>query len=318
MAIALVADLVAGAPALGSHVRDPFLPLLANAAIWSAIGIIAGAVLFYRGFRLLQRKRLILDIPQCTIRGASLGLVEVNGTTSGPYTLLSPLSEEDCYFYRAQVWQASTSGSSGWRKLAEEVLCVPFFLDDGTGQMLIDPRGAEFDLLQDFDETTTSAPWSAEFPESMRHFLARHGVTTVGPLRFEEYCVKPASKLFVLGTVRESPGMEAIAEASASAFRRVGQEYLSEAAADLQRRSTLSIDLPPVEKTPSPSNTAKFDRDPPVVLMKGERNEPFLLSWRSQHDVVRELARKSVLYIWGGPVLVLVGLWLLMDRLGVL
>jgi hypothetical protein len=52
--------------------------------------------------------------------------------------------------------------------------------------------------------------------------------------------------------------------------------------------------------------------------MKGERNEPFLLSWRSQHDVVRELARKSVLYIWGGPVLVLVGLWLLMDRLGVL
>jgi hypothetical protein len=49
--------------------------------------------------------------------------------------------------------------------------------------------------------------------------------------------------------------------------------------------------------------------------MKSASGEPFFISWRSQRDVVEELASRSVLYIWGGPVLALAGLWLLLSQL---
>jgi hypothetical protein len=64
-----------------------------------------------------------------------------------------------------------------------------------------------------------------------------------------------------------------------------------------------------------PVETEPFDLNPPVVLMKGASGEPFFISWRSQRDVVEELAWRSVLYIWGGPVLALAGLWLLVNHL---
>ena len=55
----------------------------------------------FRGFGLLRRKLLIQSVPSSTVRSAALGLVEVSGTATGPYSIISPLSETECYFYRA-------------------------------------------------------------------------------------------------------------------------------------------------------------------------------------------------------------------------
>jgi len=64
-----------------------------------------------------------------------------------------------------------------------------------------------------------------------------------------------------------------------------------------------------------PVATEVFDLNPPVVLMKGTSGSPFFISWRSQLEVVKELAWRSTLYIWGGPILAVAGLWLLVDHL---
>jgi hypothetical protein len=48
--------------------------------------------------------------------------------------------------------------------------------------------------------------------------------------------------------------------------------------------------------------------------MKSTSGEPFFISWRSQSDVVQELAMRSILYIWGGPALALAGVWLMVCR----
>jgi hypothetical protein len=47
-------------------------------------GIVASAVLFFKGFRMLRFKRLILGTPPSRIYSASIGLVEVTGTPVGP------------------------------------------------------------------------------------------------------------------------------------------------------------------------------------------------------------------------------------------
>ena len=61
-----------------------------------------------------------------------------------------------------------------------------------------------------------------------------------------------------------------------------------------------------------------FDQRPPIVLMKGTNNPAFMISWRSQQAVARRLRWRSVLMIWGGPVLVLACLYTLFDWLHVL
>lgn len=61
------------------------------------------------------------------------------------------------------------------------------------------------------------------------------------------------------------------------------------------------------------SQTGDFDSHPPVVLMKGTNNKTFLISWRSQQEIARAMGWKCALMIWGGPVLALLGLYVLLN-----
>lgn len=177
-----------------------------------AAGLAAGLYLFYRGFRLLQRKRLILNTPHSKIRSASMGLVEINGLATGPYIINSPLKQTSCYYYRSIAWQYQQRGkNSEWVKVAEETLHVPFYMDDGSGKLLVDPTGADMDLHCDLrEEYNRSVLLSGpEMPGSVYTFLSRHGVDSSRRIKVEERCITPNSPLFVLGTLSQNPGIDA-------------------------------------------------------------------------------------------------------------
>ncbi len=176
----------------------------------AVVGASAGVYLFYRGFRLLQRKRLILDTPASKIRSASMGLVEINGLAAGPYTILAPITRVPCYYFHTAAWQWQQQGKNkAWVKVADERMHVPFFLDDNTGRVLVDPQGAELDIHRDFhDEFSTSLFSSGlEIPSNISIFLARHGVSTDRKIKIDEYCIKPKNALFILGTLAQNPGL---------------------------------------------------------------------------------------------------------------
>lgn len=183
--------------------------------VWCIIGFCAGIVLFIYGFRLLQRRRLILDTPLSKVRSAPLGMVEISGLAAGPYTMMAPITARPCYYYRTLVWEWKQRGKDKeWVKIAGECMHVPFFIDDNTGHMLVDPRGADLDLHRDFEQEfcdsffTTKEP----APETVRAFLARHGVLTNNKIKVEEFCIKPKNALFVLGTVAENMASEITAQ----------------------------------------------------------------------------------------------------------
>ncbi len=56
----------------------------------------------------------------------------------------------------------------------------------------------------------------------------------------------------------------------------------------------------------------EFDYHPPVILMKGGGS--FVISSRSERELVENLSWKSFLYIWGGPLATLWGLWEVLSR----
>jgi hypothetical protein len=176
----------------------------------AVIGAFAGVYLFYRGFRLLQRKRLILNTPASKVRSAAMGLVEINGLAVGPFTMTAPITGVPCYYFHSTAWQWQQRGkNSQWVKVAEERLHVPFFLDDNTGRVLVDPQGAEMDIHRDFhDEFSTSLFSSTmEIPFNISSFLARHGVSADKKIKVDEYCIKPKNSLFILGTLAHNPGI---------------------------------------------------------------------------------------------------------------
>jgi hypothetical protein len=179
--------------------------------IWAAVGACVGVYLFYRGFRMLQSKRLILNTPTSKIRSASMGLVEISGLTVGPYTLSAPVTGVPCYYYRTMVWQLKQSGKNReWEKVADESLHVPFYLDDNTAKLLVNPQGAEMDIHCDFREEFSGSFFSSSLdtPANVSRFLSQHGLATDKKVKVEEYCIKPKNALFVLGTLAENPGLK--------------------------------------------------------------------------------------------------------------
>ena len=179
--------------------------------VWCGVGFCAGIGLFIYGFKLLQRRRLILDTPFSKIRSAAMGMVEVSGLAVGPYTMIAPITARPCYYYRTLVWEYKQRGKNKeWVKVAGECMHVPFFVDDNTGRMLVDPRGADLDLHCDFEEQFCDSFFTVKesAPDNVRNFLGRHGIVTNNKIKVQEYCIKPKNSLFILGTLSENVGVE--------------------------------------------------------------------------------------------------------------
>jgi hypothetical protein len=361
--------------------------------IWGVLGMCLGIYLFIRGFRLLQQRRLILDTPFSKIRSASMGMVEVSGLAVGPYTVVAPITERSCYYYRTLVWEWKQSGKNKqWVKVAGECVHVPFFVDDNSGRVLVDPRGADLDLHCDFEGTYCDSFFTTQeaTPPNVLKFLANHGVVTNDKIKVEECCIKPKNSLFILGTLADNPGIEVSPQAvrddgaldppsvglslgtgrlrfsadvggvnfgsvsfssqrtmqpaDAAVMARTSVERAAVKSTDMSQQqkiaaallragitrpaawgaaglvhSEVAVNTDPSLAGVSGSNPddvltrAGFDPHPPVVLTKGSNDKTFMISWRSQQAIARSLGWKCTLMIWGGPILALVSLYILIG-----
>jgi hypothetical protein len=187
-----------------------FIPIN-QITILSMIAIAGGLCFLFIGFQLRARKRLLLTTPTCKIRSAALGLVEVNGVAAGPHTMPAPVSGKPCFFYHTTVWQQREGKKQDWEKIADETLQMPFFVNDSTGQLLIEPLGADLDVHCDFREEFGGSFFSSnlnEVPSRVSVFLLRHGIVPSRRVRIEERLVKPEDPLFIAGTLTENPGIQ--------------------------------------------------------------------------------------------------------------
>jgi hypothetical protein len=272
-------------------------------------GTVLGVHLFFRGFQSLRRRRLIENTPRSKIRAAAMGQVEIYGKVVGPYTIISPLTLSECLMYVASLYSLETGIGQNRRKLVTETLAVPFYLEDETGRVLIDPRGAELQI------ESTPAEFSATEPERMRRFIGRHlgANATAAATTATECSIKPGDMLFVLGSVRENPRTVDPHSAAALQF---DEFFLSPEAAELQRRCALEdIQAQPAEHEASMAVAPEFDLNPIKVLAKAP-GQLLLISQFSQLDIVRELAWQCAAFIWGGPLTTVLSVGYLGHRVG--
>jgi hypothetical protein len=125
--------------------------------------------------------------------------------------------------------------------------------------------------------------------------------------------------LFVTGTLQDNPAIGQRNENSVRSSQARGLAYLSPEAADLQRE----LAFPSLEKLPASARFSiqkqnQLKVNPPVLLMKGRAEDPFLITWSSRRGLLQGLAFYSAICIWGGPILTLSCLYILLTRLGYL
>lgn len=175
---------------------------------YALFGLGFGVWYFFHGLGVLRKKRFIESIPNSTVRGLAIGLVEINGKAKKTTALASPLTGTECTFYRYTVERYESSGRSGrWVMISQgDSVSCPFCLDDSTGQIMVLPKGAEFVMPPDYTFTTGLG---TGLPDNLVNFMQQHGLQYKGlfgnySLRFHEWYIKPDEPVFVVGTAQKN------------------------------------------------------------------------------------------------------------------
>jgi hypothetical protein len=271
------------------------------------VGVVFGPFFFLRGFRALRMKRHIINVPRSSVRAAALGPVEVSGKAVGPYTLVAPFSKTECLCY----WVVRESDTFGPFSTTSQKRCAPLYLDDGTGRVMISPHAIEIRLPPSFSGAVDQFPCGPGDPISPLRMIQPESSNT--SRQIQEYVVRAGDPIYVLGSLQTNPWAQKDAEVTE--LSRIGPGFISEGEADIFRREAFSFLDPSLPAGEVPDRTRPFDLYPPTILMKGPG--PFLISNKSEREILSSLSWKSLLYIWGGPLAALWGLWqFLIVRLG--
>jgi len=116
-----------------------------RAYYWLFVGGFAAAAVysFWFTFQSWRKNRVIEDTPTSRVRSAAQGYVELSGRGILPPGAKNqgPLTGIPCVWWRYRIEQRRRRDRN--HLTVSDTSEVPFLLDDGTGQCLIDPRGAE-------------------------------------------------------------------------------------------------------------------------------------------------------------------------------
>ncbi len=113
--------------------------------------VVIGVILFVVGFFKYREYRVLADTPQIPIRSVAMGLAHVAGTSTGGQPLTSPLTQVPCYYYEVKVEKkVKRDNRETWEETHKERVEVPFYVQDETGYILVNPERAEYNLPQVF------------------------------------------------------------------------------------------------------------------------------------------------------------------------
>jgi hypothetical protein len=290
------------------------------------IGIGFGLYSFWKGFRTFREFRVVEDTPEIPIRSVSMGLVRVHGKADGQQQILSPVSRSSCFFYKVDIekWEHSQK-SSGWQHYRTDLQGVPFSLDDQTGTLVVDPTGAEYDIIKTAEREIggislgigSSVPRSADGKP-----LAR---TMAGDDELRAY-VGSGGRIATAAMLKSVLGRGLVGRTlGGAALNNVLDGMLAAApAVDLPsgRYRLTEYCIQPghwydVTGTCTENPLSKDDRDRNLIS-KGVNEPTFLISWRTAKDVEKILRNRAALMIFGGGALAVACLGFLLAHLGML
>ncbi len=209
----------------------------------SAVGLLIGLAIIYDGFLNFRRRRMIEDTPTSEIHSLAMGPVEIEGTVEPVVGTCPTLFGEECVLTEYTI-EYPDPDDPGWNTETTGIRAKPFYIDDGTGKVLVnaydidsttldlEPEDGDYDTRRiiDHDGTGTSMPDGlAEFRNDAGvEAVPDSGMLKSGRRRYTQNTIQPGETLFAFGeaifpdaneigdyprgTVDEMPDMEQISE----------------------------------------------------------------------------------------------------------
>ena len=167
------------------------------------VAVVGGA---WFAFRWLHIARMLEDTPTSRIRSAAQGYVELAGR-GGPLAgarNLAPLTQRPCIWWRYRIQRRTGSAGNGkqrakWQTVNSGRSEQPFLLDDGTGECIVQPAGAEV-LTSENTTWYGDTPWPTETP-GRRPFFGEP------EYRYYEERIYEHEQVHVLGQFRTHSGV---------------------------------------------------------------------------------------------------------------
>ncbi len=281
-----------------------------NVDVALLVGFGAGLVWFFKGFRVYREYRVLLDTPEMPIRSVPMGLVEIHGKARADQTVTSPVTRTSCCFYKVDIerWVRDKNGGH-WSHAATDTDGARFFLEDGTGSVLVDPHGAEYDLIRTARTETGSGPG-----QSLRSLLRRTGdppLETGAPASGADLLAYAQSVVTMRGSSLSLDARGLLAGVGGAMSWGGGSR-------DRYRLSEYLI-LPGhwYDVTGScVENSATRDEHDRNLITKGTNEPTFLISWRSEKEIERTLRNRAALHIFGGGILSVACVGILLAKFG--
>ena len=288
-----------------------------------AVAVVTGGVAAMRSLRFA---RLIEDTPTSRVRSAAQGYVELDGRAAPlPGTSnLAPLTQRPCVWWSYRVAKKVESGSAkhrrqSWQTVASGRSSIPFVLDDGTGQCIVKPEGAEIVV-------TESTTWYGDTPwptSTAGKGGANAWLSSSRDYRYHEERIYEHERVYALGDFRSSRAdaegdLQAQQAALLSEWKQDQASLLERFDADGDGR----IDLHEWEQAREAAKRTVYERraQQPArevrhVLCKPD-GQLFLLAALPPGDLVRRYRRRALLWFVGFVVAVYAFGWLLQDTFG--
>jgi hypothetical protein len=280
-----------------------------DADVALVVGFGAGLFFFFKGFRVYREYRVLLDTPEIPIRSIPMGLVEIHGKARAEQTVSSPITRTPCCFYKVDVerWIRDKQGGH-WSHAATDANGVRFYLEDGTGKVLVDAHGAEYDLIR-----TAQVETGGGFGRSVGRLWGKADpALATGPMATSADLVAYAQ------SVVSARGASFSLDARSFIPNLSGAINIGGRSSDRYRLSEYLI-LPDhwydvtgtCGENPTPQD--EHDRN---LIMKGTNEPTFLISWRSEKEIEGTLRRRAALHIFGGAALSVACLGILLAKFG--
>lgn len=131
------------------------------------------------------------------------GFVEISGEARAmDDSETAPLSGRDALWYHVEVSERQQLGLRTVRRTIDEGTGgTPFYVDDGTGEVLVDPAGSDVRVGRD-RRLIVTVDEDEEPPAPVASFLAeRYGLEPGDPRRtYTEWVLEPGTEVYVQGT----------------------------------------------------------------------------------------------------------------------
>jgi hypothetical protein len=293
-----------------------------NVPVFSVACIGFGFWFFLRGFKLLRIERQIRNTPLSKVRSMAMGMVELFGLAHAAQKIVDPIYSLPCVFFKIKVEERRGSGKHAkWVTLFNaDTSVVPFFLEDSTGRALVIPGGA--DLQRPPTIKCHTGFWSNNDDAFVGQFISKVGGGSAAMVRLEAYILREGDPVFLLGyTAPVSNSASNYTVSSEDAALQIKQSPSLLASLDTNHDGQVdsqewSAGLKAIKgemehKRMKEELAKEKKKEEPVPPIVSKSPEGLLILGADEGDILRALSWKSWAMVIAGPVLVVLGLYLL-------